>query len=617
MESSPGSPTPLGPHKEGSFYNFSVYSEKSTQAYIAIFQSETNTLIQEFPMHRTGVVWHISLKDVPPDFSYAYRMVGPFSEKDLFNPSHYLLDPYAPLCNSPHGWGEAPPPLLGKGEIPSFTWDGDRSLHYPLEQTIIYEMHVRGFTNDPSSGVQHPGTYLGMIEKIPYLKELGITAVELMPLYEFNERSHRFFDTPERLTNYWGYSTVSFFAPMNRFAVQNSATELKALVLELHKAGIEVILDVVYNHTNEGNSKDYYESFRGIANASYYMLTADGSYYNFSGCGNTINCNHPMVRRFVLDSLVHWVEEYHIDGFRFDLASILTRGEDGIPLQSPPLIEEMCSDPRLAKTKLIAEAWDCGGLYQIGSFPRGDRFSEWNGIYRDTVRRYIRGESKEYKYFADMFLGSPSIYRERGPYASINFITAHDGFTLYDLTAYNEKHNEMNREDNRDGHNENESWNCGVEGETLEKGIQHLRKKQYQNFMATLLLSKGVPMVLMGDEYGHTRHGNNNAWCHDNFLNYFLWETSAAKQEYTDIVKTIISLRKKYCTKESSYVVHETNDFSLFLCTIGDALFFALNISDVQKDVKLPEGFDVVLGKEYYTQELAPHASLVAEKRQI
>jgi len=617
MQTSNGHPLPLGPSRTKYGHNFSLFSANASGVEIHFYKPGTETSFAKFPLNQTESTWHIEVSELPETFEYTFSVEGPHDGKHLFDASKRLLDPRAPMTNSPHTWGETPRPLRGKIEETQFDWEGDAPLNLPLHETIIYEMHVRAFTADPSSGISNGGTYEDIIDKIPHLQKLGVTAVELMPIYEFNERSHRFFDSNDPLYNFWGYSTVSFFAPMNRFARKDASTELKNLIKSMHKAGIEVLLDVVYNHTNEGDSTHYYESFRGVDNASYYMLTDDGHYYNYSGCGNTVNCNHPAVTDFIVDSLIHWVTEYHIDGFRFDLASILTRGEDGTPLNDPPLIKALCEHPKLSSVKLIAEAWDCGGLYQVGSFPCGSRFSEWNGVYRDTVRRYIKGNSSEYDAFKDSFLGSPKIYPERGPLASINFITAHDGFTMYDLTAYNEKHNEMNREENCDGHGDNESWNCGVEGETTDKTITSLREKQVQNFLATLFLSRGVPMMLMGDEYAHTRYGNNNAWCHDNFLNYFNWDKAQNRSELIELVGTLTSLRKQYCKKNSAYDVLATNDPSIFCCIIDNALFFAINISDTKKEIAIPNGYEIIIGTKNFQEGLLPHASLIAVKNRI
>ncbi|WRH67809.1 MAG: alpha-amylase family glycosyl hydrolase [Planktothrix sp. GU0601_MAG3] len=429
-------------------------------------------------------------------------------------------------------------------------------------------MHVRSFTRHKSSGVKHPGTFAGMREKISYLKELGVNAVELMPIYEFDEfeNSRKSPITGETLYNYWGYSTVGFFAPKAGYAATGKlgmqVDEVKALVKELHKNGIEVILDVVFNHTAEGNERGPYISFRGLDNKTYYMLTPEGYYFNFSGCGNTLNCNNPVVRNIVLDCLRYWASEYHIDGFRFDLASILGRDPWGYPLANPPLLEALAFDPILAKCKLIAEAWDAGGLYQVGSFPAYGRWAEWNGKYRDAIRKFIKGDGTVGK-MAQGLQGSPDLYAPagRGPATSINFITAHDGFTLADLVSYNDKHNEANGENNNDGANDNDSWNCGAEGWTDDPGINALRSRQIRNAIALLMVSQGVPMILMGDEIGRFQNGNNNTYCHDSELNWMNWDLLEKNSDLFRFFKHCINfrtahpvLRNKYHFQNRDYV---------------------------------------------------------------
>ena len=412
-----------------------------------------------------------------------------------------------------------------------FDWEDDRPLEHPIQDLIVYEMHVRSFTRHGSSGSKHPGTFAAVRERIPYLKKLGINCVELMPIYEFDEfeNSRQHPDTGETLYNYWGYSTVNFFAPKAGLAATGKhgmqVDEVKTLVKELHRNGIEVILDVVFNHTAEGNEMGPTFSFRGLDNRTYYMLTPEGYFYNFSGCGNTLNCNNPIVRNIVLDCLRYWASEYHIDGFRFDLAAILGRDAWGAPLPNPPLLESLAFDPVLGTCKLIAEAWDAGGLYQVGSFPAYGRWAEWNGKFRDDVRKFLKGEPGLTGALAQRIQGSPDLYgwNGRGPSASINFITCHDGFTLLDLFSYNEKHNEANGEHNQDGGNDNDSWNCGAEGETDDPGILALRQRQIRNAWAILMVSQGVPMVLMGDEFGRTQRGNNNTYCLDSEISWLDW----------------------------------------------------------------------------------------------
>jgi glycogen operon protein len=471
-----------------------------------------------------------------------------------------LSDPYAKLVGGRDFWG-IPPNWddiyhhRSRIVFDDFDWENDRPLEIPPEDQIIYEMHVRSFTRDASSGVKakHEGTFAGIRDKIPYLKELGVNAIELMPIFEFDEfeNSRTNPETGEMLLNYWGYSTVSFFAPKAGYAatgrLEMQADELKALVKELHKNNIEIILDVVFNHTAEGNEKGPTISFRGIDNKTYYMLTPEGYYFNFSGCGNTLNCNNPIVRNLVLDCLRYWAEEYHIDGFRFDLASILGRDPWGFPLANPPLLETLAFDPILAKCKLIAEAWDAGGLYQVGSFPAYGRWAEWNGKYRDTVRKFIKGDATVGE-MAQRLQGSPDLYawEGRAPATSINFITAHDGFTLMDLVSYNEKHNHANGENNNDGANDNDSWNCGWEGETDNPGINALRRRQIKNAVALLMMSQGVPMILMGDEIGRTQNGNNNTYCHDNQLNWLDWKLLDTNQDLFRFFKHCIAFRKAH-----------------------------------------------------------------------
>jgi glycogen operon protein len=471
-----------------------------------------------------------------------------------------LLDPYAKSIGGRKVWGTP----LPDNEIYSyraqiggsdFNWEGDRPLEIPEEDLIIYEMHVRGFTRHRSSGVkpEHLGTFAGLQEKIPYLKELGVNCVELMPIFEFDEMDNPRHNpiTGERLFNYWGYNTVGFYAPKAGYAASGKdgkqQNELKTLIKELHRNGIEVILDVVFNHTAEGNEAGPTISFRGLDNKTYYMLTPEGYYYNFSGCGNTLNCNHPVVRVFVLDCLRYWASEYHIDGFRFDLASILGRDPQGVPLANPPLLENLAFDPILAKCKLIAEAWDAGGLYQVGSFPDYDRWGEWNGKYRDAIRKFLKGDGLVTE-VAQRLQGSPDMYAKanRTVDSSVNFITAHDGFTLMDWVSYNDKHNEDNGEDNRDGANDNESWNCGVEGKTNDPAVLALRWRQMRNAIAILMFSQGIPMLLMGDEMGRSQSGNNNTYCHDSEINWLDWTLLQTNADFFRFVQHCIAFRKAH-----------------------------------------------------------------------
>jgi isoamylase/glycogen operon protein len=538
-----GSPLPYGPNFFGNAVNFSIFSKNATSVVLALWKTNDKEPFATFNLdpiiNRTGDLWHIMLNPILPGIEYAYFVDGPYEPiiGHLFDKKKPLIDPYSQLLSNGVEFGKKEDiirsVLLDKKP---FDWQGDRHPKIPLEQMIIYEMHTRGFTIHPSSNVNNKGKFLGIIEKIPYLKSLGINAIELMPIHAFNECEYYKVHpkTKEPLFNYWGYSTINFFAPQNRYATDKlkAIDEFKLMVRELHKEGIEVILDVVFNHTSEGNEQGPIHSYKGIENSVYYMLGPEGQYLNFSGCGNTLNCNHPVVRDLIRASIRYWVSEMHVDGFRFDLASILGRGKDGEPLSSPPLLEMLAQDPLLGSTKLIAEAWDAGGLYQVGSFPSWGVWAEWNGKFRDDCRAFIKGSDNKAGYFATRICGSPDLYaNSRSPGHSINFITAHDGFTLRDLVSYNKKHNEDNAEDNRDGCNDNQSWNCGYEGDCDDKSIIRLRKRQMKNFFVALMVSQGAPMIMMGDELGFSKEGNNNTWCQDNSLNWMNWEK---KDEYSD-----------------------------------------------------------------------------------
>lgn len=547
---SPGFPIPFGatPMKNG--INFSVSAKDAQKLSICLFdENNTTSPFKEIEfdpsLHKTGEVWHAFIQGLPPFALYAYKTES----------SSFLLDPFAKSVASHSLWMNNPAepyrPLGKVIEDSPFDWQGDKRPNIPNKDLIIYEMHVRGFTRDSSSDVEHPGTFLGIIEKIPYLKEIGVNAVQLLPIYEFDEKEVLLKNpkTDEKLCNYFGYSTVNFFSPMLRYASQSdqdyALLEFKTMVRELHKNGIEVILDVVYNHTFEGNKEGPVLSFRGLDRQAYYMIDREGGYLNFSGCGNTMNSNHPLTRELILASLRYWVSEMHVDGFRFDLASILTRAENGTPLDNAPIVEAISKDPVLSNTKLIAEAWDAGGLYQVGSFYPGTRWSEWNGRYRDVVRRFIKGTSGHKTSFATALCGSQDLYGNgRSPTCSVNFITAHDGFSLADLVTYNEKHNEENGEDNRDGFDHNDSWNCGLEGHSSNKKIVNLRERQIRNFHLALMVSQGIPMLTMGDEYAHTRHGNNNTWCQDNELNWFLWNKLDKRPGFHRFYRSLIQFRR-------------------------------------------------------------------------
>lgn len=541
--------------------NFSIYSSAATSCALVLFEKNAVQPFAEIPFpheFRIGNVFSMIVFDLDyENLEYGYRMDGPFdpSQGHRTDRTKILCDPYAKAIGGRDVW-LAPPnwdnlyPFRSRLVFEDFDWEGDKPLETPIEDLVIYEMHVRSFTNHPSSEVKYKGTFAGIKEKIPYLLDLGINCVELMPIYEFDEYEHSKKNpaTNELLVNYWGYSTLNFFAPKSGYAATGKygmqVDELKSLIKELHKNGIEVLLDVVFNHTAEGDHRGPTISFKGIDNKTYYMLTPEGYYYNFSGTGNTLNCNHPIVRNMVLDCLRYWASEYHVDGFRFDLAAILGRAQDGSPLSNPPLLESLAYDPVLAKCKLIAEAWDAGGLYQVGSFPFYGRWAEWNGKYRDTIRRFLKGDEGMIGDLSQRIQGSPDMYKVRGATAGINFITCHDGFTLYDMVSYNHKHNEANGEDNQDGNNDNHSWNCGWEGETDDVQINALRQKQIKNALTILMVSQGVPMILMGDEMGRTQYGNNNTYCHDNELNWLNWTLLEKNSGLHQFTKHVINFRR-------------------------------------------------------------------------
>lgn len=562
-----GTPLPYGTSFLDDGINFSLFSPMATAVTLCLFYPENSELAAQISLdpirNKTGDIWHVLIRHIPDNLLYAYSITtsdNPLSTQTLPSPA-FLLDPYAKEVATANVWAyhfdpQEPQKSLYKplGRITSksaFQWDGVTPPRHALRDLVIYEMHVRGFTEHPSSEANYRGTFLGVIEKIPHLLDLGINAVELMPIQEFNEHEYQVCSliTKSRLFNYWGYATVNFFAPMNRYATSSDSEaaiiEFKTMVKELHRNGIEVILDVVFNHTSEGNEDGPIESFKGIANSVYYMLGPDGSYRNYSGCGNTFNANQPVVRELILECLRYWVLEMHVDGFRFDLASILTRGTDGVPLTNAPLIEAITQDPVLADVKLISEPWDAAGLYQVGRFyPQSDRWSEWNANYRDIVRRFIKGAPGMSSAFATCLCGSQDLYHSSSPDSSINFITSHDGFTLADLVSYNNKHNLANGEGNRDGNNNNDSWNCGVEGATFNTRVLALRERQMRNFHLALMLSQGVPMILMGDEYGHTKLGNNNTWCQDNDLNWFIWDKLECSRAFFRFYRLLIHFRR-------------------------------------------------------------------------
>ncbi len=542
----------------GNAVNFSVFSKHATWCELLLYHQGAKEPFAVLPFpdeFRIGNVFSMIVYDLDyEELEYGYRFDGPIDPQGghRFDRRKVLLDPYAKLVAGRDLWGERSDPdetFVHRGKVipEDFDWGDDRPLEIPLKDLVIYEAHVRGLTMGSGSGTKYMGTFAGLTSKIPYLKELGVNCIELLPIFEFDEFENSRVVGEERLYNYWGYSTVAFFAPKSGYAASSSvslvAEELKNTIKQFHRNGIEVMLDVVFNHTAEGNERGPYISFRGIDNKTYYLLTPDGQYYNFSGCGNTMNCNNAVVRSFILDCLRYWVSVYHIDGFRFDLASILSRDANGAPMSSPPLLEALAQDPVLGRTKLVAEAWDAGGLYQVGSFPAWGRWAAWTGKYRDCLRRFIKSEAECGPEMLMRIQGSPDLYANRNAEASINFVTCHDGFTLYDMVSYNEKHNEANGEANRDGANDNNSWNCGAEGEVDDPEIRELRIRQIKNAATLLLLSRGVPMLLAGDEFCNSQGGNNNAYCQDSPISWLNWGDLKRNRPVFEYFKTLIAFR--------------------------------------------------------------------------
>jgi glycogen operon protein len=576
--------------------NFALLCRHGTAVTLVIYPLDGDDSLVEIPLdprlHRTGDHWHIQVGGLPTHFRYGWRVDGPVGVGHRFDPRIVLLDPSAPALSDGAVWGQAngenrkatktetvlsrhsksitlhPPITVPDPRTPparstqrrslffrkGFNWHGDIPPLIPLEDSIVYELHVRGFTCHPSSAVAHPGTFSGLMEKIPYLKGLGITAVELLPIHEFDECDCPFSnpETGQRLFNFWGYNSIAFAAPKSAYASAGreygQVNEFREMVRAFHDAGIEVFLDVVFNHTGEGNDRGCTYSFRGLDNELYYLLDARGNYLNYSGCGNTVNCNHPIVRDLIITCLRYWVAEMHVDGLRFDLASILGRDRNGNVLVEPPVVETIAEDGVLADTKLIAEPWDATGLYQVGLFPFGRRWSEWNGRYRDDVRHFWRGDAGFTPALATRLCGSSDLYENSGrqPRHSVNFITCHDGFTLWDLVSYNNKHNLANGENNLDGSNDNFSWNCGVEGDTSDPNILGLRRRQAKNLLLSLFLSQGVPMILAGDEFLRTQMGNNNAWCQDNDISWVDWSLAEKNADFVRFVRELIALRKRH-----------------------------------------------------------------------
>ncbi len=569
-KTSNGKSFPIGPSKTKDGVNFCVYSHHAKRVELHFFNHKNDaepsqTFLLNAEDNLTYVYWHIEIEHVKEGQLYGYKVIGDGTDGDCLDEKKLLIDPYTRATATSDFYSRKKASIPGNNtkyaiksiwvDNESYDWEEDEPLKHDYFKTVIYEVHVGGFTKNKNSGVSAKlrGTYIGMIEKIPYLQKLGITAVELLPVHQFDET-----DAPGGL-NYWGYSPVAFFAPHSGYATNpddgSVVNEFKDMVKAFHKAGIEVFLDVVFNHTAEAGLGKAIQSFKGFGNKTYYLMDEDGkSYSDYSGCGNAINANHSVVRRLILDCLHYWVTELHIDGFRFDLASVLARDTDGSPLENPPLLWEIEADPFLAGTKIIAEAWDAGGLYQVGSFI-GYRWGEWNGKFRDDVRRFMKGDKGMVKDFSTRLMGSPDIYYsdKKTPYKSVNFVTCHDGFTLNDLVSYNDKHNLANKENNNDGGNDNFSWNGGIEGKTDDIAIEKLRLKQIKNFFVTTLLSIGTPMFWMGDEVRRTQNGNNNAYCQDNELSWFDWDLVEENKDLYDFVSQLIKMKKQQGTNWDNY----------------------------------------------------------------
>uniref|UniRef100_A0A1U8Q6M4 Isoamylase 3, chloroplastic isoform X2 n=1 Tax=Nelumbo nucifera TaxID=4432 RepID=A0A1U8Q6M4_NELNU len=658
MKVSPGQAFPLGASEMENGINFAIFSQHATAVMLCLslpgrrLDSAAVELTLDPQMNRTGDIWHIFVEDLPRHgVLYGYRIDGPreWKQGHRFDSSVVLIDPYAKLVEGRRFFGDSKDKMskfLGTYDFTSLPFDWGENYKFPSipeKDLVIYEMNVRSFTADESSGLDPDirGSYLGVIEKIPHLLELGINAVELLPVFEFDELEFQRRPNPrDHMINTWGYSTINFFAPMSRYASSGGGSiaasrEFKEMVKALHAAGIEVILDVVYNHTNEADDKNpYTTSFRGIDNKVYYMVdfNNNGQLLNFSGCGNTLNCNHPVVMELILGSLRHWVTEYHVDGFRFDLASVLCRGMDGSPLNAPPIIKAIAKDATLSRCKIIAEPWDCGGLYLVGKFPNWDKWAEWNGKYRDDIRRFIK-------------------VNKRKPYHSVNFVIAHDGFTLNDLVSYNIKHNEANGEGGKDGSNDNLSWNCGFEGETTDANVKALRSRQMKNFHMALMISQGIPMMLMGDEYGHTRYGNNNSYGHDTAINHFQWRLlGSGRSNQFRFFSEMIKFRQKHSVfrkenflSENDVTWHEDNwdnyesKFLAFTLhdNLGGDIYMAFNAHDyflraiipsppqkrrwfrvVDTNLESPDDFvpEGVPGIER-TYNIAPYSSILLEAK--
>ncbi|HSW72127.1 MAG TPA: isoamylase [Chlamydiales bacterium] len=579
-----GSPSPLGLTITQNKANFAVFSGSATSVFLGLFKN--GKLNKEIPLNRTENIWHVEVEDFEEGLTYAFRAVGPYDPKkgQLFKKEAWLSDPY------------------GKSSqvkaIGPFDWQGVASPNIPKDNLIIYEMHVRGFTQHPTSRVSKPGTFLGIIEKIPYLKELGVNCIELLPIFGFDE-TYCFNVNPKtgkRLTNYWGYNTLHFFAPYSKYGVSDPTNEFKTLVRELHRNGIEILLDVVFSHTGEEGNINYYVNFRGLDNSVYYLINPDGSYQDYTGCKNTLNCNHPVVQELILSSLRYWIEGMHVDGFRFDLASIFNRDTTGKIIADSPLLQRIASDTVINKVKLIAEPWDAVGNKQGDSFPKWGPWSVWNGDFQDNVRNYIKGTDGSQSPFAEVFTGSQKKFRS--PDQCVNYVTTHDGFSLRDLVSYNQKHNEENGERNNDGTDHNLSWNCGVEGPTDDPKINHLREKQMRNFLLALFLSQGIPLIKMGDEYGHTQKGNNNPYVQDNEISYFNWDQNKKIFAFFSALIAFRKARNSIFMKEKEYLWHGTlplkadwnNRFIAVALKGKENLYLAFNPSSYKFSVTLPPG---------------------------
>ena len=565
VTTSRGAPLPLGVSPAPDGLNFALLCRHGTAVTLVVLPEAGGPPLAEVELHprrnRTGDLWHVQVRGLPDTFIYGWRVDGPAGPRTRFDPRRLLIDPASVILSEGSVWAgtcQTDPERTSRRSLysrrPRYDWGDDAPPLTPFEDSVVYEVHVRGFTWHPSSGVRFPGTFRGLVEKIPYLKELGVTAVELMPVFEWDECDCPFTnpETGEKLVNYWGYNPVAFAAPKAALAAtardHGQTREFRDMVKAFHAAGLEVYLDVVFNHTGEGDDRGRGYSFRGLDNELYYLLDGDGNYLNYSGVGNTVNCNHPVVRDLIMTCLRFWVGDMHVDGFRFDLASVLGRDRFGNVMVDPPVIESITEDGVLADTKLIAEPWDAAGLYQVGHFPFGRRWSEWNGPFRDDVRRFWRGDNGLAPVLASRVCGSSDIYQWSGrlPRHSVNFVTCHDGFTLWDLVSYDGKHNDANGEGNRDGAGENYSWNCGAEGPTADPEVNALRHRQARNLMATLFLSQGVPMILAGDEFLRTQRGNNNAWCQDNELSWVDWSLEETNADFLRFTRELIGLRKRH-----------------------------------------------------------------------